>query len=353
MYVTKAYAATSATSPLAPLSIPRRAPNEHDVRIDILFCGVCHSDIHHVRDEFGSAMPTIYPIVPGHEIVGRVISVGTAVTKHKAGDIVAVGCLVDADPTCPHCKANREQYSPTKVLTYNSPDNYGTAPVTYGGYAESIVVDEHFVLQVPENLDLAGVAPLVCAGITAYSPIRRWGVKAGQKVGIVGLGGLGHMGVKFARALGAHVVLFTTSPSKKEDALRVGAHEVVVSRNPEEMQAHAGTFDFILDTVSAPHDLNVYLNMLHPEGNLTLVGASADKIDVSAYSLIFGGRSLSGSLIGGIAETQEMLDFCGQHNITSDVEVIGIQEINEAYVRLEKGDVKYRFSIDMSTLKNA
>ncbi|WP_312630443.1 NAD(P)-dependent alcohol dehydrogenase [Pantoea piersonii] len=353
MYVTKAYAATSATSPLAPLSIPRRDPNEHDVQIDILFCGVCHSDIHHVRDEFGSAMPTIYPIVPGHEIVGRVISVGAAVSKHKAGDIVAVGCLVDADPTCPHCKANREQYSPAKVLTYNSPDKYGTAPATYGGYAESIVVNEHFVLQVPKNLDLAGVAPLVCAGITAYSPIRRWGVKAGQKVGIVGLGGLGHMGVKFARALGAHVVLFTTSPSKKEDALRVGAHEVVVSRNPEEMQAHAGTFDFILDTVSAPHDLNVYLNLLHPEGNLTLVGASADKIDVSAYSLIFGGRSLSGSLIGGIAETQEMLDFCGQHNITSDVEVIGIQDINDAYSRLEKGDVKYRFSIDMSTLKNA
>ncbi|MDU6432254.1 MAG: NAD(P)-dependent alcohol dehydrogenase [Pantoea sp.] len=353
MYVTKAYAATSATSPLAPLSIPRRDPNEHDVQIDILFCGVCHSDIHHVRDEFGSAMPTIYPIVPGHEIVGRVISVGAAVSKHKAGDIVAVGCLVDADPTCPHCKANREQYSPAKVLTYNSPDKYGTAPATYGGYAESIVVNEHFVLQVPKNLDLAGVAPLVCAGITAYSPLRRWGVKAGQKVGIVGLGGLGHMGVKFARALGAHVVLFTTSPSKKEDALRVGAHEVVVSRNPEEMQAHAGTFDFILDTVSVPHDLNVYLNLLHPEGNLTLVGASADKIDVSAYSLIFGGRSLSGSLIGGIAETQEMLDFCGQHNITSDVEVIGIQDINDAYSRLEKGDVKYRFSIDMSTLKNA
>lgn len=353
MYVTKAYAATSATSPLAPLSIPRRDPNEHDVQIDIMFCGVCHSDIHHVRDEFGSAMPTIYPIVPGHEIVGRVISVGAAVSKHKAGDIVAVGCLVDADPTCPHCKANREQYSPAKVLTYNSPDKHGTAPATYGGYAENIVVNEHFVLQVPKNLDLAGVAPLVCAGITAYSPIRRWGVKAGQKVGIVGLGGLGHMGVKFARALGAHVVLFTTSPSKKEDALRVGAHEVVVSRNPEEMQAHAGTFDFILDTVSAPHDLNVYLNLLHPEGNLTLVGASADKIDVSAYSLIFGGRSLSGSLIGGIAETQEMLDFCGQHNITSDVEVIGIQDINDAYSRLEKGDVKYRFSIDMSTLKNA
>jgi uncharacterized zinc-type alcohol dehydrogenase-like protein len=352
MYSAKAYAATSATSPLAPLSIPRRDPLEHDVQIDILFCGVCHSDIHHVRDDFGSAMPTIFPIVPGHEIVGRVTSIGAGVTKHNIGDIVAVGCLVDADPTCPHCRANREQYWPTKVLTYNSPDKHGTAPVTYGGYAENIVVDERFVLRVPANLDLAGVAPLVCAGITTYSPIRRWGVTQGQKVGIVGLGGLGHMGVKFARALGAHVVLFTTSPRKKEDALHVGAHEVVVSRNPEEMAAHAETFDFILDTVSAPHDLNEYLALLHSEGNLTLVGASAEKIDVSAYSLIFGGRSLSGSLIGGIAETQEMLDFCGEHNIVSDVEVIGIQDINEAYERLEKGDVKYRFSIDMSTLKN-
>lgn len=353
MYVTKAYAATSATSPLAPLSIPRRDTNELDVQIDILFCGVCHSDIHHVRDEFGSAMPTVYPIVPGHEIVGRVTAIGQGVTRHNVGDIVAVGCLVDSDPSCPHCLAMREQYSPTKVLTYNSPDKHGTAPVTYGGYAESIVVDEHFVLHVPGNLDLAGVAPLVCAGITAYSPIRRWNVSAGQKVGIVGLGGLGHMGVKFARALGAHVVLFTTSPSKKEDALRVGAHEVVVSRNPEEMLAQINSFDFILDTVSAPHDLNVYINLLKPEGNLTLVGASADMIDVSSYSLIFSGRSLSGSLIGGIAETQEMLDFCGKHNITSDVEVVAIQDINDAYVRLEKGDVKYRFSIDMSTLKNA
>jgi uncharacterized zinc-type alcohol dehydrogenase-like protein len=353
MYTAKAYAATNATSPLAPLSIPRRDPLEHDVQIDILFCGVCHSDIHHVRDEFGSAMPTIFPIVPGHEIVGRVTSIGAGVTNHAIGDIVAVGCLVDADPTCPHCRANREQYSPSKVLTYNSPDKHGTAPATYGGYAENIVVDERFVLRVPANLDLAGVAPLVCAGITAYSPIRRWGVGKGQKVGIVGLGGLGHMGVKFARALGAHVVLFTTSPRKKEDALRVGAHEVVVSRNPEEMAAHVNTFDFILDTVSAPHDLNEYLALLHPEGNLTLVGASAEKIDVSAYSLIFGGRSLSGSLIGGIAETQEMLDFCGEHNIVSDVEVIAIQDINNAYERLEKGDVKYRFSIDMSTLKNA
>jgi uncharacterized zinc-type alcohol dehydrogenase-like protein len=353
MYKTKAYAATSATSPLAPLTIPRRNPTERDVQIEILFCGVCHSDIHHVRDEFGSSMPTVYPIVPGHEIVGRVTSVGAGVTKHKIGDIVAVGCLVDAEPSCPHCHANREQYSPTKVLTYNSTDKHGTAPVTYGGYAENIVVDERFVLSVPGSLDIAGVAPLVCAGITAYSPIRRWGVGKGQKVGIVGLGGLGHMGVKFARALGAHVVLFTTSPNKKDDALRVGAHEVVVSRNAEEMQAHVNTLDFILDTVSAPHDLNVYLNLLRPEGNLTLVGASAEKIDVSAYSLIFGGRSLSGSLIGGIAETQEMLDFCGEHNIVSDVEVIGVQQINEAYERLEKGDVKYRFSIDMSTLKNS
>jgi uncharacterized zinc-type alcohol dehydrogenase-like protein len=353
MYKAKAYAATSATSPLAPLTIPRRDPKEHDVQIEILFCGVCHSDIHHVRDEFGSSMATIYPIVPGHEIVGRVAAIGASVTKHNIGDIVAVGCLVDAEPTCPHCRANREQYSPTKVLTYNSPDKHGTAPATYGGYAENIVVDERFVLRVPANLDLAGVAPLVCAGITSYSPIRRWKVGKGQKVGIVGLGGLGHMGVKFARALGAHVVLFTTSPRKKEDALRVGAHEVVVSRNPEEMQAHVNSFDFILDTVSAPHDLNEYLNLLQPEGNLTLVGASAEKIDVSAYSLIFGGRTISGSLIGGIAETQEMLDFCGEHNIVSDVEVIGIQDVNEAYERLEKGDVKYRFAIDMSTLKNS
>lgn len=353
MYKAKAYAATSATSPLAPLTIPRRDPKEHDIQIQILFCGVCHSDIHHVRDEFGSSMPTIYPIVPGHEIVGRVAAIGASVTKHNIGDIVAVGCLVDAEPTCPHCRANREQYSPTKVLTYNSPDKHGTAPATYGGYAENIVVDERFVLRVPANLDLAGVAPLVCAGITSYSPIRRWKVGKGQKVGIVGLGGLGHMGVKFARALGAHVVLFTTSPRKKEDALRVGAHEVVVSRNPEEMQGHVNSFDFILDTVSAPHDLNEYLNLLRPEGNLTLVGASAEKIDVSAYSLIFGGRTISGSLIGGIAETQEMLDFCGEHNIVSDVEVIGIQDVNEAYERLEKGDVKYRFAIDMSTLKNS
>lgn len=353
MYKAKAYAAASATSPLTPLTIPRRDPKKHDVQIEILFCGVCHSDIHHVRDEFGSSMPTIYPIVPGHEIVGRVSAIGANVTKHNIGDIVAVGCLVDAEPTCPHCRANREQYSPTKVLTYNSPDKHGTAPATYGGYAENIVVDERFVLRVPANLDLAGVAPLVCAGITSYSPIRRWKVGKGQKVGIVGLGGLGHMGVKFARALGAHVVLFTTSPRKKEDALRVGAHEVVVSRNPEEMQAHVNSFDFILDTVSAPHDLNEYLNLLRPEGNLTLVGASTEKIDVSAYSLIFGGRTISGSLIGGIAETQEMLDFCGEHNIVSDVEVIGIQDVNEAYERLEKGDVKYRFAIDMSTLKSS
>lgn len=350
MYKSKAYAALSSESSLEPLLIPRRDLQPHDVQIEILFCGVCHSDLHHVRDELGEDMPTIYPIVPGHEIVGRVTAIGSDVKNHKVGNIVAVGCLVDADPNCPHCKVKQEQYSPTKVLTYNSPDKYGTAPVTYGGYAESIVVNENFVLQVPENLELSGVAPLVCAGITTYSPIRRWGVKKGQKVGVVGLGGLGHMGVKFARALGAHVVLFTTSPSKKEDALRVGAHEVVVSRNAEEMLAHINSFDFILDTVSAPHDLNDYLNLLRPEGNLTIVGASVDKVNISSYSLIFSGRSISGSLIGGIAETQEMLNFCGEHNITADVEVINIQDINEAYERLEKGNVKYRFSIDMSTL---
>lgn len=352
MFTAKAYAALTAASPLAPLEIRRRDPLKNDVQIDILFCGICHSDVHHVRDEFGSAMPTVYPIVAGHEIVGRVAAVGDGVTTHKVGDIVAVGCLVDAEPTCPHCRANREQYSPTKVLTYNSPDKHGTAPVTYGGYADSIVVDERFVLRVPAGLDLAGVAPLVCAGITSYSPIRRWGVTKGQKVGVVGLGGLGHMGVKFARALGAHVVVFSTSPNKKDDALRLGAQEVVITRNPEELAAHAGTFDFILDTVAAPHDLNVYLNLLRPEGNLTLVGASADKIDLSAYSLIFSGRSVSGSLIGGIAETQEMLDFCGEHNIVSDVEVIAVQDVNQAYERLLKGDVKYRFSIDLSTLRN-
>ncbi|MEG4984783.1 NAD(P)-dependent alcohol dehydrogenase [Microcoleus sp. BR0-C5] len=352
MYNTKAYSAASATSPLASDTIARRDPTEHDVQIEILFCGICHSDVHSVRNEWSDFMSTTYPIVPGHEMVGRVTQVGSAVTKYKPGDLAGVGCMVDSDGTCPQCKANLEQFCPNLTLTYNSPDKHKTAPVTYGGYSDSVVVDERFVLRVPDNLDLAGVAPLLCAGITTYSPLRHWGVTEGKKVGVVGLGGLGHMGVKFARAFGAHVVVFTTSPGKTEDALRLGAHEVVVSRNADEMQKHAGSFDFILDTVSAKHDINAYLNLLGLDGNITLVGAPENPLDVSAFSLIMGRRSLSGSSIGGIAETQEMLDFCGEHNITADVEVIPIQKVNEAYERLLKSDVKYRFCIDMASLKS-
>jgi uncharacterized zinc-type alcohol dehydrogenase-like protein len=296
-------------------------------------------------------MPTVYPCVPGHEIVGRVTKVGSAVKKVKAGDLAAVGCMVDSDRKCPECQAGLEQYCPNLTLTYNFPDKH-LGGVTYGGYSESVVVDEHFVLRVPSNLDLAGTAPLLCAGITTYSPLRHWNVTKGKKVGVVGLGGLGHMGVKFADALGAHVVVFTTSPRKIEDAKRLGADEVVVSTNANEMQKHAGSFDFILDAVSAEHDINAYLQLLRRDGNLTLVGAPQKPLAVSAFGLLFGRRSLSGSAIGGIAETQEMLDFCGEHNITSDVEVIPIQKVNEAYERLLKSDVKYRFSIDMASLKS-
>ena len=351
MYKTKAYSAANATSPLAYTSIPRRDPTEHDVQIEILFCGICHSDLHSVRNEWSEFMPTVYPIVPGHEIVGRVTKVGSAVKKLKPGDLAAVGCLVDSDRTCPQCQAGLEQFCPHMTLTFNSPDKHKTAPVTYGGYSDSIVVDEHFVLRVPSNLKLAGAAPLLCAGITSYSPMRHWGVTKGKKVGVVGLGGLGHMAVKFARAFGAHVVVFTTSPSKKEDALRLGAHEVVLSHNTNEMQKHAFSFDFILDAVSAEHDINAYINLLGRDGNITLVGAPAKPLPVGAFGLIVGRRSLCGSAIGGLAETQEMIDFCGKNNITADVEVIPIQKVNEAYARLLKADVKYRFSIDMASLK--
>jgi len=350
MYNAKAYSAASATSPLASTTIARREPTEHDVQIEILFCGICHSDLHSVRNEWSEFMPTVYPIVPGHEIVGCVTKVGSAVTKFKPGDLAAVGCLVDSDRTCPRCKAGLEQFCPNLTLTFNSPDKH-LGGVTYGGYSDRVVVDEHFVLRVPSNLDLAGAAPLLCAGITTYSPMRHWGITKGKKVGVVGLGGLGHMAVKFAHALGAHVVVFTTSPNKKEDALRLGADEVVISRNANEMQKHAGSFDFILDAVSAEHDLNAYLNLLGLDGNLTLVGAPAKLLGVSAFCLIMGRRNLSGSNIGGIPDTQEMLDFCGQHNITADVEVIPIQKVNEAYERVLKSDVKYRFSIDMASLK--
>lgn len=352
MYQAKAYSAASATSPLAATIIPRRDNTESDVQIEILYCGICHSDLHSVRDEWHSIIPTVYPIVPGHEIVGRVTRVGSAVTKFTPGDLAGVGCLVDSDQTCPNCRDDLEQLCPNQTLTFNSPDKHSTAPVTYGGYSESIVVDEHFVLRVPTNLSLAGVAPLLCAGITTYSPMRRWGDLKGKKVGVVGLGGLGHMGVKFAKAFGAHVVVFTTSPGKKQDALRLGADDVIISTNPDEMQQHAGTFDFILDTIAADHDINAYITLLGRDGNITLVGAPEKPLAVSAFALLVGRRSLSGSVIGGIAETQEMLDFCAEHNITADVEVIPIQKINEAYERLLKSDVKYRFSIDMASLKS-
>jgi uncharacterized zinc-type alcohol dehydrogenase-like protein len=350
VYKAKAYAAASATAPLAATTIPRREPTDRDVQIEILFCGICHSDLHSVRNEWSEFMATTYPIVPGHEILGRVTKVGAAVTKFKVGDLAAVGCLVDSDRSCPQCQAGRENFCPNLTLTFNSPNKH-LGGVTYGGYSDSIVVDERFVLRVPANLDPAGAAPLLCAGITTYSPLRHWGVTKGKKVGVVGLGGLGHMAVKFAHALGAHVVVFTTSPNKQEDARRLGADEVVVSRNANEMKKHSGSFDFILDAVSADHDINAYLNLLAIDGNLTLVGAPAKPLGVSAFALIMGRRSLSGSNIGGLPETQEMLDFCGAHNITADVEIIPIQKVNEAYERLLKADVKYRFSIDMASLK--
>src|SRR6476660_3502826 len=347
----KAYAAASPTSSFASTTIPRREATEHDVHIDILFCGICHSDLHTVRNEWKSVMPTVYPCVPGHEIVGRVTRVGSAVARFKAGDLAAVGCMVDSDRTCSECQAGLEQFCPHLTLTYNSPDKH-LGGVTYGGYSEGIVVDERFVLRVPAKLDLAGAAPLLCAGITTYSPMRHWGVTKGKKVGVVGLGGLGHLAVKLAHALGAYVVVFTTSPNKKDDALRLGADEVVISRHSDEMKKQTGSFDYILDAVSADHDINAYIDLLRRDGTLTLVGAPEKPLEVAAFSLILGRRSLSGSPIGGIPETQEMLDFCGTHNITADVEVIPVQKVNEAYDRLFKSDVKYRFSINMASLES-
>ena len=347
----KAFAAQSPTSGLAPLTIRRRAPGPQDVQIDILYCGVCHSDLHQVRNEWQKAMPTTYPCVPGHEIVGRVVKTGNAVTKLKAGDLAAVGCMVDSCRACASCRAGEEQYCDSfPTLTYNGEDKH-LGGVTYGGYSESVVVDEAFVLRASEKLDLAGTAPLLCAGITTYSPLRHWKVGKGQKVGIVGLGGLGHMGVKFANAFGAEVVLFTTSPNKIEDGRRLGAHEVVVSKNSAEMKKHELSFDFILDTVSAEHDLNAYLELLKRDGTLTMVGAPEKPLPIEIFGLLPKRRQIAGSSIGGIRETQEMLDFCAEHNITSDVEVIRAQQINEAYERLLKSDVKYRFVIDVASMK--
>ncbi|HEY3932960.1 MAG TPA: NAD(P)-dependent alcohol dehydrogenase [Verrucomicrobiae bacterium] len=348
MYNAKAFAALSQTSPLAPFDFQRRDPGVRDVQIQILYCGVCHSDLHTIRNEWRG---TTYPCVPGHEIIGRVVKTGADVKKFKEGDIAAVGCMVNSCRSCENCKDDLEQFCEKgPVFTYNSPDKI-SGGMTCGGYSDSIVVDEAFVLRVPKHLDLAAAAPLLCAGITTYSPLRHHKVGKGQKVGVVGLGGLGHMGVKLAKAFGAHVVVFTTSPNKIKDALRLGADEVVNSKNEDEMKKHLKSFHFILDTVAAQHDINAYIVLLKRDGTITQVGAPPEPLSVQVFNLIFGRRNFSGSLIGGIKETQEMLDFCGKHNITCDIELIPIQKINEAYERLVKNDVKYRFVIDMASLK--
>jgi len=346
---TAAYAALSATTPIEPYQIERRAPRPNDVVIDILYCGVCHSDIHQARDEWGGS---IFPMVPGHEIVGRVASVGTDVTKFKAGDLAGVGCMVDSCRVCENCRDGEEQYcnNPHATYTYNGRDKDGE--VTYGGYSTSIVVDENYVLHISDKLDLAATAPLLCAGITTYSPLRHWKVVKGTKLGVMGLGGLGHMGLKFGHAFGAHVVQFTTSRSKVADAKKLCADEVVISTDDAQMAQHAGTFDFILDTISAPHDVAGYLNLLKRDGVLCMVGAPDEPLSVPVFSLLGRRASLAGSGIGGIAETQEMLDFCAEHAIVSDIEMIPIQTINEAYARMLRNDVKYRFVIDIASLKS-
>ena len=345
----KAYAARSATDRLAPFTIPRRSPGAADVAIEILFCGVCHSDLHTARSEWPG---TRYPCVPGHEIVGRVTAVGDAVGKFKVGDLAAVGCMVDSCRTCATCEAGQEQYCLNGFTgTYNG-DDKALGGYTLGGYSTNVVVEEAFVLRVPENLELAAVAPLLCAGITTYSPLRHWKIGKGSKVGVVGLGGLGHMGVKFAHAFGAHVVLFTTSPGKVEDGKRLGADEVVISKDEDAMRKQTASFDFILDTVSAQHDINAYLGLLKLDGTLCQVGAPEKPLPVAVFNLILPRRNFAGSAIGGIAETQEMLDFCAEHGIVSDIEMIAMDRVNEAYERLLKQDVKYRFVIDMATLKN-
>lgn len=350
MFTCVGYAASSATTPLAPFTFQRRDCGPLDVQIDITHCGICHSDIHTARSEWG---PASYPCVPGHEIVGRVAAVGVDVTRFKPGELVGVGCMVNSCQTCASCEAGLEQYCDAgPTWTYNSPDPAfpKTDAYTFGGYSRAIVVDERFVLRVPENLDAAAAAPLLCAGITTWSPLSHWKVGVGHKVGIVGLGGLGHMAVKFAVALGAEVTLFTTSASKVEDGKRLGAHRVVISRDAEAMAAEANQFDFILDAVSAEHDINAYLALLKQDGHMVLVGLPEKPMSIGAFSLVAKRRSLAGSAIGGIQETQEMLDFCGKHNITSDIEVVRADQINEAYERVLRSDVKYRFVIDMASM---
>lgn len=347
MLSTKGFAALKPNSRLTSFSFERRNPREHDVLIDIKYCGVCHSDLHQARDEWGGG---IFPMVPGHEIVGVVKQVGSSVHSFKPGDIVGVGCLVDSCQSCGSCHDGLEQYCEKGFVgTYNSYEKDGKTP-TYGGYSDKIVVHQRFVLKIGHNLDLKGVAPLLCAGITTYSPLRHWQIGPGKNVAIVGLGGLGHMGVKLAHALGAHVTCITTSAAKKNDALELGAHQVIISRNKEEMKYNNNKFDFILDTVSAEHDLNPYLDLLRRDGTLCLVGLPPSPASVPPFPLVMGRKKIAGSLIGGLPETQEMLDFCAKHNIVSNVEVIPIQSINEAYDRMLKNDVKYRFVIDMTSI---
>lgn len=355
MRSTRAFAAASSKSPLAASTVPRRDVGPNDVEIEILYCGVCHSDLHTVRNEWSAAMATVYPCVPGHEIVGRVAKVGGKVTKFAVGDHAAVGCLVGSCGTCPSCRDGLEQYCDTNgaVFTYNAPDPHGTAPVTYGGYTERIVVGEPFVLKVPAKADLAATAPLLCAGITLYSPLRHWQAGPGRKVGIVGLGGLGHMGVKLAHSFGAHTVLFTTSPAKAEDGKRLGADEVVISKDAAAMARHERSFDLIVNTVAASHSLDPFVSLLRRDGSLVLVGAPEHPHpSPTVFNLLFARRSIAGSGIGGLRETQEMLDYCAAKGIVSDIEQIPIQSINAAYERMLKGDVRYRFVIDMKSIRN-
>jgi uncharacterized zinc-type alcohol dehydrogenase-like protein len=345
---TKAFAAKDAKSPVAPIEIERREPRAHDVLIEIKFCGVCHSDLHQIRNEWGNS---IYPMVPGHEIVGTVTQVGSDVTKHKVGDHVGVGCMVDSCRECENCKRGLEQHCLRgAVFTYNSLEKDGKTP-TYGGYSTQVVVDENFVLRIPKGMPLDAAAPLLCAGITTYSPLMHWKAGPGKNVAVVGLGGLGHMGVKLAHALGATVTVLSHSPNKKEAALKLGADHFYATADAKTFEQLALSFDMVLDTVSAEHDFNQYLSLLKTDGTMVLVGAPPEGSKVQAMTIISQRRSLAGSSIGGVPETQEMLDFCGKHNVVSDIEVIPIQKINEAYERMLKGDVRYRFVIDISSLK--